>query len=156
MTENIRFIKIHIGTPYEYVIKDINNNETYGMFKGDDKAGIQLLKTINKLNEENDRLQSKIKMLKTIRHTTQWRMEKMTENKRCIKTGKIDETKFKKYRKIPVTIEAYQTDEEIEIETLEGVMKANKGDYIIKGVKGELYPCKPDVFKLTYEKELKE
>lgn len=80
----------------------------------------------------------------------------MTENKRCIKTGKIDENKFKKYRKIPVTIEAYQTDEEIEIETLEGVMKANKGDYIIKGVKGELYPCKPDVFKLTYEKELEE
>ncbi len=65
----------------------------------------------------------------------------MTE-KRCIKTGKIDETKFKKYRKIPVTIEAYQTDEEIEIETLEGIMKAQKGDYIIKGVKGELYPCK--------------
>ncbi len=34
----------------------------------------------------------------------------MTENRRCIKTGKIDETKFKKYRKIPVTIEAYQSD----------------------------------------------
>lgn len=74
----------------------------------------------------------------------------MTKNK-CIKTGKIDENNFKKYRKIPVTIEAYKTDEEIEIETLEGVMKAQKGDYIIKGVKGELYPCKPDIFKMTYE-----
>ena len=62
--------------------------------------------------------------------------------KRYIKTGKMNETKYKKYRKIPVTIEAYQTDEEIEIETLEGIMKAQKGDYIIKGVKGELYPCK--------------
>ena len=40
----------------------------------------------------------------------------------------------------------------MEIETLEGVMKANKGDWIIKGVKGELYPCKPDVFEMTYEK----
>ena len=59
---------------------------------------------------------------------------------------------FKKYRKIPVTIEAYQTDKEMEIETLEGTMKANKGDWIIKGVKGELYPCKPDVFEMTYEK----
>lgn len=59
----------------------------------------------------------------------------MTENKSCIKTGKIDETKFKKYRKIPVTIEAYQTDKEIEIETLEGIMKANKG--------GEYYYNKP-------------
>ena len=55
-------------------------------------------------------------------------------------------------KKIPVVIEAYQTDEEMEIETLEGVMKANKGDWIIRGVKGELYPCKPDVFDMTYKK----
>lgn len=37
------------------------------------------------------------------------------------------------------------------IKTLEGTMKANKGDYIIKGVNGELYPCKPDIFDKTYE-----
>ena len=75
----------------------------------------------------------------------------MTErNIKC----KIDESKFEKYTKIPVTIEAYQTEEEIYIETLEGTMKADKGDWIIKGVKGEIYPCKPDVFKMTYEKEL--
>ena len=64
----------------------------------------------------------------------------------------MTEKRFEKFRKIPVVIEAYQTDEELEIETLEGVMKANKGDWIIKGVKGELYPCKPDVFEMTYEK----
>ena len=75
----------------------------------------------------------------------------MTErNIKC----KIDESKFEKYTKIPVTIEAYQTEEEIYIETLEGIMKADKGDWIIKGVKGELYPCKPDVFEITVEKEL--
>lgn len=39
----------------------------------------------------------------------------------------------------------------IEIETLEGMMKASFGDYIIKGIKGEFYPCKPDVFEATYE-----
>lgn len=60
--------------------------------------------------------------------------------------------RFEKYRKIPVVVEAYQTDEEMYIETSEGTMKANKGDWIIRGVKGELYPCKPDVFDLTYEK----
>ena len=38
------------------------------------------------------------------------------------------------------------------IETLEGVMKANIGDYIIIGVNGEIYPCKPDVFEMTYER----
>jgi len=37
------------------------------------------------------------------------------------------------------------------IETLEGVMCANEGDWIIKGVKGEFYPCKPDIFDATYE-----
>jgi hypothetical protein len=37
------------------------------------------------------------------------------------------------------------------IKTLEGDMTASIGDYIIKGVKGEFYPCKPDIFKLTYD-----
>ena len=39
----------------------------------------------------------------------------------------------------------------IEIETLEGMMKVSFGDYIIKGIKGEFYPCKPDIFIATYE-----
>lgn len=37
------------------------------------------------------------------------------------------------------------------IDTLEGTMTGNKGDWIIKGVAGELYPCKPDIFEATYE-----
>lgn len=83
-----------------------------------------------------------------------------------------------KYRKKPVVIEAVQfldTEESIlelselgldpvrvdyadldnpvlKIETLEGLMVATEGDYIIKGVQGEFYPCKPDIFKETYEK----
>ena len=83
-----------------------------------------------------------------------------------------------KYRKKPVVIEAIQLQEnpfgvvmwaerfndeirwkiiggkdgpKIEIPTLEGVMTANKGDYIIRGVQGEYYPCKPDIFEQTYE-----
>ena len=40
----------------------------------------------------------------------------------------------------------------VEIETLEGVMRGNRGDWIIQGVNGELYPCKPDIFELTYER----
>jgi hypothetical protein len=39
----------------------------------------------------------------------------------------------------------------IKIHTLEGVMEASPGDYIIKGVLGEYYPCKPDIFHATYE-----
>ena len=77
-----------------------------------------------------------------------------------------------KYRKKPVVIEAIQwggkkdwweagnfipfNKYEIEgecllIKTLEGTMRANKGDYIIRGVNGEYYPCKPDIFEKTYE-----
>lgn len=39
----------------------------------------------------------------------------------------------------------------INIPTLEGTMRASEGDYVIKGVKGEFYPCKPDIFTETYE-----
>lgn len=39
----------------------------------------------------------------------------------------------------------------LEIHTLEGTMQASPGDWIIRGVKGELYPCKPDIFEATYE-----
>ena len=39
----------------------------------------------------------------------------------------------------------------IDIQTLEGEMRAEMGDWIIRGIKGEHYPCKPDIFKTTYE-----
>lgn len=48
-------------------------------------------------------------------------------------------------------IETVKNDKHIRIQTLEGDMKASFGDYIIKGVNGEFYPCKPDIFKKTYE-----
>ena len=77
-----------------------------------------------------------------------------------------------KYRKKPVVIEAFcWTVDEVPqwwvdakgitvqpatgsafIPTLEGTHEARSGDYIIQGVQGELYPCKPDIFKATYEK----
>lgn len=86
-----------------------------------------------------------------------------------------------KYRKKPVVIDAWETSEllrcaretwselpetimaiyetggvvfetnAISIKTLEGTMRADKGDWVIKGVKGEFYPCKPDIFAATYE-----
>lgn len=55
-----------------------------------------------------------------------------------------------KFQKKPVIIEAYQTDVDIYIDTLEGKMHASPGDWIITGVNGEQYPCKPDIFEKTY------
>lgn len=57
----------------------------------------------------------------------------------------------KKYRKKPIIITAYQTDKEFIVNTLEGPLKADVGDYIITGLRGEEYPCKPDIFEKTYE-----
>lgn len=62
-----------------------------------------------------------------------------------MKTNKL------KFRKKPVVIEAYKTDVAITIDTLEGKMTASPGDWIITGVNGEQYPCKPDIFEKTYE-----
>ena len=56
-----------------------------------------------------------------------------------------------KYRKKPLVIEAEQTPTRQEVHTLEGVLVANPGDWIITGIKGERYPCKPDIFAATYE-----
>ncbi|MGG7215298.1 hypothetical protein ACQPUY_17090 [Clostridium nigeriense] len=83
-----------------------------------------------------------------------------------------------KYRKKPVEVEAFQFTDEgkdrvynwskesqyniqpsfdgngkpcLLIPTLEGEMKCSLGDYLIKGVNGEFYPCKPDIFEKTYE-----
>lgn len=46
----------------------------------------------------------------------------------------------------------YHRPAKCEIRTLEGVMTANAGDYIIRGVEGEIYPCKADIFEKTYER----
>lgn len=59
--------------------------------------------------------------------------------------------KKQKFRKKPIVIEAYQTQEEKIIQTMEGPLKASPGDWIITGVREEEYPCKPDVFDRTYE-----
>ena len=51
----------------------------------------------------------------------------------------------------PVNV-SYKGNPVLKIQTLEGEMTAQVGDYIIKGVQGEFYPCKPDIFEQTYEK----
>ena len=59
---------------------------------------------------------------------------------------------MKSFRKRPVVIQAYRHEgnEPLIIHTLEGDMKAMPGDWVITGVKGEQYPCKPDIFEATY------
>lgn len=56
-----------------------------------------------------------------------------------------------KFQKKPVIVDAYQTKKDLDIKTLEGIMHAAPGDWIITGVNGEQYPCKPDIFEKTYQ-----
>ena len=56
-----------------------------------------------------------------------------------------------KYRKRPLIVDAVKLTRRVSIETLEGVMVGEIGDYLITGIKGEQYPCKPDIFEATYE-----
>ena len=55
------------------------------------------------------------------------------------------------YRKRPVVVEAVQLAQKTTIHTLEGDMVGNPGDWLITGINGEQYPCKPDIFEKTYE-----
>jgi len=55
------------------------------------------------------------------------------------------------YRKKPVVVEAVQMPGFFEVDTLEGTMQGAPNDFLIRGVQGEFYPCKPDIFSLTYE-----
>jgi len=57
MTENKRFQIIHLGNPYDFVVKDHNTNKTYGTLQGDDKSLIELL---NELNDENTHIKNTI------------------------------------------------------------------------------------------------
>jgi len=59
--------------------------------------------------------------------------------------------KAKAYRKRPIVIMAVELKEDTQIETLEGVMTGHAGDFLIQGVKGEVYPCKREIFLETYE-----
>lgn len=63
-----------------------------------------------------------------------------------------DFSEFVKFINCKYTLEIDGNGEYVVIDTLEGKMKAYEGDYIIRGVAGEFYPCKPDIFKQTYEK----
>lgn len=58
--------------------------------------------------------------------------------------------KPRKFVKKPIIVEAYQVSTVQKIETLEGTMLASPGDWIVKGVNGEIYPVKPDIFEKTY------
>jgi len=55
------------------------------------------------------------------------------------------------FRKRPIIVEAVRVHEPVVVETLEGNISAQAGDWVIKGIMGEIYPCKDNIFRQTYE-----
>lgn len=58
----------------------------------------------------------------------------------------------KLYKKLPIVTQAKQINKHFEVDTLEGTMSGKPGDYLVKGIKGELYPCDKEIFEETYIK----
>lgn len=55
-------------------------------------------------------------------------------------------------RKKPIIVSAIQMEEDFVVETLEGEVKGKAGDYLLKGIKEEVYPCRRDIFEESYER----
>ncbi len=62
----------------------------------------------------------------------------------------VPDYSYKQAIKRPIPIRCIQIDEPFEVETLEGVMKGKKGDWLMVGIHGEMYPCARDIFEKTY------
>lgn len=90
--------------------------------------------------QRGDRLISnKFRKKPVVIEAVQWNGKNINEIKEFTKSSLRNKSKFK------------FLDHYLIINTLEGDMRVDVGDYIIKGVHGEFYPCKPDIFKKTYE-----
>ena len=84
-------------------------------------------------------------------------MRKFRKKPVVIEATQLIDNNFRSLDTIPITTAGrWHTGKDTEgfyvaIPTLEGLMKARNNDWIIKGVRGEFYPCKPDIFEATYE-----
>ncbi|WP_411894337.1 hypothetical protein [Winogradskyella sp. A2] len=67
------------------------------------------------------------------------------------KQNRIPDLEFKSAIKKPIPIRCLQINEPFEVETLEGKMRGKKGDWLMIGVNGEMYPCDNSIFKKSYD-----
>jgi hypothetical protein len=82
-----------------------------------------------------------------------WENSMREEYKNFVVIDGLQDTKGEAswFRKKPVAIMAVRLQERVCIKTLEGDMFGEVGDWLLRGVKGELYPCKDDIFRATYD-----
>ncbi len=74
---------------------------------------------------------------------------------KIFKQANLPKLDFKEAIKKPISIKCVQIDEPFKVESMEGVMKGKKGDWLMLGIDGELYCCDQEIFKKTYDLKIK-
>ena len=69
---------------------------------------------------------------------------------KTFKQGNIPDLDFKKAVKKPIPIQCFQMNQPFEVETMEGIMSGKKGDWLMIGISGEMYPCDQSIFNKSY------
>lgn len=69
---------------------------------------------------------------------------------KVIQTDNLKEFSFSKAIKKPIPIKCVQLDEPFEVQTMEGTLRGKKGDWLMIGINGEMYPCDREIFEKTY------
>ena len=68
-----------------------------------------------------------------------------------ISSQNLSQYDFERAIKKPIPIRCLQIDEPFEVETMEGILRGKKGDWLMVGVSGEVYPCDREIFEKTYD-----
>jgi hypothetical protein len=68
-----------------------------------------------------------------------------------LKNGELPNYNFKQAIKKPIPVRCIQMQEPFRVETLEGIVEGKAGDYLMVGIKDEMYPCAKDIFEETYD-----
>ena len=70
---------------------------------------------------------------------------------KLFKKGALPDCEFKQAVKKPIPVRCVQINEPFQVETMEGILEGKAGDYLMIGIKGEMYPCDKHIFEETYE-----
>lgn len=68
-----------------------------------------------------------------------------------IKKGELPDFEFQLALKKPIPVKCFQMKEPFSVETMEGILEGKAGDYLMVGIKGEMYPCDKAIFEESYE-----
>jgi hypothetical protein len=124
---------------------DYSDKEVKDLSSMDNYRNIPTLYNIGRLAAERQMKSEHFPEQFSLQHSTGQQIKRFTQNK----DWNLD---FEKVKKKSLPVEAVQIDEPFEVETIEGIMRGKPGDFLMRGVRGELYVCDRSIYNETYEK----